>query len=176
MFRRLPAALHAALAVTLLLAGVAPFSDEAYAQGNSAAAARCQQGGYLLLVRIDGTPFKNTGDCVHYLQQGGLVLSTAATLVVSPSPVPLGTPWSNVSFTGSGFIPNNPLLLTLTEVPSGFNVGTQFNNFSVGPAGTFTLPGFVWSTNVSCSGYNGLLRLTASDGYNQASVTFQTPC
>jgi hypothetical protein len=34
--------------------------------GNSDAAKACQQGGWQKLVREDGTPFKNTGDCVSY--------------------------------------------------------------------------------------------------------------
>ena len=43
--------------------------------GNSAAAHACQQGGYLTLFRLDGSAFTNTGDCVSYAAQGGVLLS-----------------------------------------------------------------------------------------------------
>jgi hypothetical protein len=61
------AAATAAIAVPLALAG-----------GNSDAAKACQQGGWQNLVRQDGTGFTNTGDCVSYAAQGG-VLSTRST-------------------------------------------------------------------------------------------------
>ena len=50
--------------------------------GNSAAAHACQQGGYLNLFRIDGTGFKNTGDCVSYAAHGG-VFGTRVTQTFS---------------------------------------------------------------------------------------------
>src|SRR6185436_8801741 len=39
--------------------------------GNSAAAQLCQDGGYLNLVRTDGTGFRNVGECVSYAAHGG---------------------------------------------------------------------------------------------------------
>jgi hypothetical protein len=45
----------------------------AAAGGNSDAAHACQQGGWQNLVRQDGTGFKNTGDCVSYAAQGGVL-------------------------------------------------------------------------------------------------------
>src|SRR5690242_1053055 len=113
MFRRVPAALQAALAVTLLLAGVAPFSDEAYAQGTSDRAHLCQQGGYLTLMRSDFTTFRNTGECVRYAAQGG-VFAQAEIHVVAPGPV---VNWASLTFVGSGFPHSRPFLVTITSAP-----------------------------------------------------------
>jgi hypothetical protein len=52
-----------------LVVGVAT----ATAGGNSDAAHACQQNGWQNLVRQDGTPFLNTGDCVSYAAQGGVL-------------------------------------------------------------------------------------------------------
>ena len=63
----------AAIAVPLAFAG----------GGNSDNAKGCQQGGWQTLIRQDGTAFKNTGDCVSYAAQGG-VLKTKAPEVTGP--------------------------------------------------------------------------------------------
>ena len=39
--------------------------------GNSENAQVCQQGGWINVVRSDGTSFENQGDCVSYAAQGG---------------------------------------------------------------------------------------------------------
>jgi hypothetical protein len=51
--------------------------------GNSDTAKACQQGGWQNFTRQDGTAFKNTGECVSYGAQGG-VLNT------KPAPAPAG--------------------------------------------------------------------------------------
>ncbi len=66
MRMRLMLVLCAALALTV---GVATATADG--PGNSDAAKACQKGGWQKLVREDGTPFKNTGDCVSYAAQGG---------------------------------------------------------------------------------------------------------
>src|SRR5262249_599728 len=112
MFRRLPAALHAALAAALLLAGVASFSDGALAEGTSDRAHACQQGGYLLYMRTDQTPFRNTGECVKYANQGGpLVPITHAQIALVSS----GSSWTSLNFLGSGFATSSPFSITITS-------------------------------------------------------------
>ena len=49
--------------------------------GNSAAAHRCQHGGYRSLVGANGTTFRNTGACVSFAAHGG----TFATGIVIPA-------------------------------------------------------------------------------------------
>jgi hypothetical protein len=56
----------------------------AMAAGNSDNAHACQQGGWQTLVRQDGTGFTNTGDCVSYAANGG-VLKLKSDLNVSGS-------------------------------------------------------------------------------------------
>ena len=75
MKMRLMLVLCAGLALTV---GIATAS--AADGGNSDNAKLCQQGGWEDLLREDGTPFKNVGDCLSYAAQGGeLSLSAAAT-------------------------------------------------------------------------------------------------
>jgi hypothetical protein len=50
-------------------------------KGNSAAAHKCQHGGYLSLVGADGTTFRNTGKCVSFAAHGG----TFATGIIIPA-------------------------------------------------------------------------------------------
>jgi hypothetical protein len=57
-------------AVALLAATVGTVGASAN-DGNSDAAHACQDGGYEDLFREDGTPFKNTGECVSYAAHGG---------------------------------------------------------------------------------------------------------
>jgi hypothetical protein len=64
----------------LLLAGL-PISMPA---SGSDAAKTCQKGGYLVLVRDDGTSFRNTGECVKYLASG----DTAVPLAIRIDPIP----------------------------------------------------------------------------------------
>jgi len=46
--------------------------------GNSDAAKACQKGGWMNLVRADGSSFKNEGDCVSYAAQGGALTTRYA--------------------------------------------------------------------------------------------------
>jgi hypothetical protein len=69
MKMRLILVLCAGLALTV---GMATATAED-GPGNSDAAKACQKGGWQDLVREDGTEFKNTGDCVSYAAQGGML-------------------------------------------------------------------------------------------------------
>jgi hypothetical protein len=73
IFGLLLAAVTAALMVPVAFAG----------GGNSDNAKACQQSGWQNLVRQDGSGFKNTGDCVSYAAQGG-VLKPAIKTVSAP--------------------------------------------------------------------------------------------
>src|SRR5262245_1495287 len=53
--------------------------------GNSANAKKCQKDGWKKLVRSDGTPFKNQGDCVSYAAHGGTLTSPTADISLSYS-------------------------------------------------------------------------------------------
>ena len=62
----------AALVAVLVLAYAAVPAPVAVA-GNVDAAHACQQGGYLILTRSDGTSFKNAGECTSYAARGGSI-------------------------------------------------------------------------------------------------------
>jgi len=70
IFGLLLAAVSAALIVPVALAG----------GGNSDNAKACQQGGWQNLVRQDGSGFNNTGDCVSYAAQGGVLKTKPAPI------------------------------------------------------------------------------------------------
>jgi hypothetical protein len=55
----------------------------AFAGGGNSESAKACQSGWQNLVRQDGTAFKNTGDCVSYAAQGG-ILKTKPAPVVGP--------------------------------------------------------------------------------------------
>jgi hypothetical protein len=89
IFGLLLAAVSAALIVPVALAG----------GGNSDNAKACQQGGWQNLVRQDGSGFNNTGDCVSYAAQGGV-------LKAKPAPIrPVSLPMFSVGADCSVTVP-----------------------------------------------------------------------
>ncbi len=70
--------------------------------GNSDAAKACQQGGWQNLVRQDGSGFKNTGDCVSYAAQGGVLMAKP-----------------NLTLTGNGSATHAPITTAETVVYAG---------------------------------------------------------
>ena len=70
-----------AFAVLAPVAGAKKKPPPGPGNGNSDAAHKCQQGGYLSLVGSDGTTFKNVGKCVSFAAHGG----TFATGLVVPA-------------------------------------------------------------------------------------------
>ena len=76
IFGLLLAAVTAALIVPVALAG----------GGNSDNAKACQQGGWQNLVRQDGSGFNNTGDCVSYAAQGGVLKAKPAPITAVSVP------------------------------------------------------------------------------------------
>ena len=79
------AALGAVTASAVAAGGVSAKSS-GDGPGNSPDAKACQKGGWKTLVREDGTPFVNRGDCVSYAAQGG-VLEPKPTGPVEPTPL-----------------------------------------------------------------------------------------
>jgi hypothetical protein len=71
----------AAAAVALLVGALPALAGG----GNSDAAHACQKDGYLNYTRADGTPFKNTGDCVSYVAHGGVLKPVVVKNVTSIS-------------------------------------------------------------------------------------------
>lgn len=74
------------LVVALLLPPLA--GSGAAAPGNAESAQRCQGDGYTRLVREDGTPFQNPGECVRFAAHGGVPI-TAPVAVLTITDVAL---------------------------------------------------------------------------------------
>ena len=82
------------------------------AGGNAAAAAACQNGGYLNYTDADGNAFRNEGHCVSYAARGGTLvpIATAPFSVVYSS---LVQDWLRATVTGVGLEPNSAYELAL---------------------------------------------------------------
>ena len=57
----------------------------ASAQGNSGAAAVCEEGGYLNYTDTDSNAFDNTGQCVSYAAQGGVLVELRCAVPIPPA-------------------------------------------------------------------------------------------
>lgn len=104
--------------------------------GNSPAAHACQDGGFVNLVRSDGSTFANVGDCVSYAARGGTFIPV--TLNASFSPCCDGQN-TIVTVTGSGLEPGS--IVTDTYInDSGTQVGPAPVpvNPTVAPDGSFS--------------------------------------
>jgi hypothetical protein len=64
-------------AATLVAAVLVAAPAAVLAAGNADAAHACQQGGYAVLHGTDGTTFKNAGDCVAFVAQGGTITNVS---------------------------------------------------------------------------------------------------
>jgi hypothetical protein len=122
------------------------------AQGNSAAAKACQQGGWQDLKGADGTRFKNQGACVSYAAKGGQL-------------VPL-EPNITVTFTSTG--PINCLVDVFLEdfTPNtAFNVVNSVYNVGNGP--------IFYSTTPVLTDASGAANYTAFDFFFLPGYEFQ---
>ena len=116
----------AALMVPLALAG----------GGNSDAAKACQQDGWKNLARQDGTSFKNTGDCVSYAAQGGVLV--AKSTGGSENFSGFGDQSQPTTFSGGTI---DPALYAAGLYPAGGAIlvaGPYFNGFATGTHFLFT--------------------------------------
>ena len=104
--------------------------------GNSPAAHACQDGGFVNLVRSDGSTFANVGDCVSYAARGGTLVPVTLNVSFSPCCDGLNT---IVTAIGSGLEPGS--IVTYTFINDS---GTQFGpapvpvNPTVAPDGNFS--------------------------------------
>lgn len=104
--------------------------------GNAPAAHACQDGGFVNLVRSDGSTFANVGDCVSYAARGGTFVPVTLNASFSPCCDGLNT---IVTVTGSGLEPGS--IVTDTYINgSGTQVGPAPVpvNPTVAPDGSFS--------------------------------------
>ena len=104
---------RSALALLFTLAIAAPALAKS---GNSAAAAACQDGGYVDWTDAAGNAFRNTGACVSYAAHGGTLVPVVDDPVnpFSVSYRPSGTSGFQATVTGSGLEPDSSVDLFLT--------------------------------------------------------------
>lgn len=162
-------------AAAALAAGV---STAAAGGGNSDAAHACQKGGWQNLVRSDGTPFKNQGECVSYAAQGGTLYPVyvfTADLSGAGENPPTAT-----SGTGNAVVTWNTATseMTVNVVFAGLTTGTVASHIhccAVPPANAMvattvpTFPGF--PLGVTSGTYLHTFDMTDAGSYNPAFVT-----
>jgi hypothetical protein len=147
------------------LSGAAPAALADEAEGNSAAAHRCNHEGYKSLVGSGGQTFRNTGECVSFAAHGGKFASGIV--------IPKGSTatFSNVSFNACnsltyGYQLNPGTNTDVASKPPGcFSEGEP--NVTIGPFATAELVR-VYLTDNTC-GFTFF-----SDG-NHAGVTGENP-
>lgn len=138
-------------------AGAGAGVGHAFADGNEANAQLCQQGGYLDLVGTDGvtdTLFNNTGDCVSFAAQGGLLAPAMEclnngylTLAPEGSNTPFASEVACVLYIAEGGTPHQIPTTSLTATVTG-SAGSGLCDVTI--TGKNLLPGsFVF--------YNGTL-------------------
>ena len=96
-------------------------------RGNSAAAAACQDGGYVDWTDAAGNAFRNTGACVSYAAHGGTLVPVVVDPVnpFSVSYRPSGTSGFQATVTGSGLEPDSSVDLFLTWGGTTLSSGTS---------------------------------------------------
>jgi len=101
---------HRTAAIALAVVSTLVIAAPALAKsGNSAAAAACQNGGYLDWTDVAHTPFRNTGACVSYAAHGGTLIAVVVE-PVNPFSVSYRAAGSNgfqATVTGSGLEPDS---------------------------------------------------------------------
>jgi hypothetical protein len=136
------------LALFVAAATAAIIAPLAVASGNSANAQACQQGGWQNLVRQDGTWFTNTGDCVSYAAQGG-VLSTKS-VAGSENFSEYGFGATPSTFSGGTIDPSDyaPAPAWDPSFPAGgiLLTGPYFNAFTTDPGTHFLFTGIGQNT------------------------------
>jgi hypothetical protein len=120
------------LSLALLSALAAP--TLAAPGGNSAAAAACENGGYLHYTDAAYNSFKNEGQCTRYAAQGGVLTPVAVASFLSAESVQVGAYFAT-TVTGAGLLPGATVTVT----------GTLLGGGSIGPVdlGTVSSTGTV---------------------------------
>lgn len=153
-------------AIVALIAGALTLGTAASAaDGNSAAAHACQQGGYATYTRADGTTFANQDQCVSYAARGGQLVPKPSLTVTSRvvNGVALET------YTGAGLLPGSPVISSRIDTS-----GDTFQQTigTVGADGTFSLVDAATTCNFIVS--SSVRATTASGGTITANDT--PPC
>jgi hypothetical protein len=141
------------------------FAVVAYAApgGNSANAAKCEEGGYLDYTDAQGNPFKNEGQCTSYAARGG-------TLVPVPTAdITLDQAAGTIS--GTGFTPNSPITNSRVYSPNGQSVTDSL--VSTDATGAFVDSGLFFCFDPA----NTSITVTITDGAGvSVTETFALSC
>jgi hypothetical protein len=121
--------------------------------GNSDNAKACQQGGWQNLVRQDGTGFTNTGDCVSYAAQGGVLTPKLKPAV---GPISVSEPMFSLDVnTCSVTVPYTPGIDTVLYGVNGYTDTPITHDVTVRGAldGTPSTAGQFWIGYTAQPGY-----------------------
>ena len=119
-------------------------AGQSSAPGNSGAAHRCSDGGYLNLHRSDGSSFADHGKCTSYAAQSGVFLEDMPVTLVPLTLVGECTPFNDSVFYAFTFGPGaTPALTSLSYTY------TAPADSGIGPPDTFT--GTIMSTETSAT-------------------------
>jgi hypothetical protein len=133
----------------------------AAADGNADAASRCQHEGWRTLMRSDGTPFANQGECVGYGAQGGTIaVIPVVDVLLAQCPESFGTATNACVFaSAAGLQPGSTLQVTAAMVLQGEALPPLEAGFPVDSDGAVEQKTAI---AISCSGDSGaLLTITA---------------
>ena len=139
------------VAAAVFAAVVLPAPAFAATGGNSAVAKACQQGGYLNWTRADGSSFKNTGECVSYNAQGGVMQQLVETVSVnSASPAD----------TSSSVLPSGHYVFVSSGTWDNTSHGVVDTAYNAGDSSTWDNPQQGWPGLGA-----GELQLQVNDGF-----------
>jgi hypothetical protein len=150
-------------------------------EGISLPVQKCLHDGYTKYVRSDGTAFNGVGACVVYVILGGTLVpkQTAKITGVNVYDVIPGNR-EFAAVTGTGFLPNAHLTFTVTFAITGGNDYSGLNDgggVSTDASGAFSSGTSPSQTNtyidLGCAA--NTVTVTATDGTNTATGTFNTP-
>ena len=127
------------VAVLVSIAALVPLTQAASADGgNSSAAHACQQGGYVNLVRSDGSPFADVGSCVSYGAHDGTFVPVTLTATFTADPN-RGI-FEDLTVTGSGLQPGSTVTYSFIAFSTNMRSATEptVGNHMVASDGTFS--------------------------------------
>ena len=140
------------LSVVAMVVGLLAGPVTADPGGNSANAAKCEEGGYLHYTDAEGNPFKNEGQCIRYAAKGGQLVP------VPVSTVDITLDQAAGSISGTGFTPDSPITITRLYSPGGQAGSTT--NWTTDATGAFTTGNYFQF----CFADNTSVEVTATDG------------
>lgn len=123
---------------------------------------QCQGDGFLSVTTADGEPFKNAGQCMKYIRQGGEVVARARLIVTFTAPV---DDRFYVDVSGSGLLPGAFLYV-------GTDVSTPIDVFQVDAAGNLAFTGGYYP----CGTFTWFEYSTLDKGGLPIATRTATPC